>query len=366
VVVGSTNFDLLLTLPRLPRSNDRLRPSDSVLAPGGMAGNVASAFARLGGGVRYAGAFTADDDGALLRSALVHDGVDVRFARERPGPGGRGLILVGARGERAIIAGWQPTTDAYVPSAGSRPVAANGHSVGGPARHARELSGWRALLATPWPLPDGLFAPPVDALYCPSIFAPAIVPSLPPDLPLAIDIEAGHLDALDEPALRCLLGRARFVFGNHGVLSGVAGRLGYARPEQLGADVGETLVVTLGARGCVAVCGGVSVNVPGFRVRAVDTTGAGDCFSAAFLLAALRGLDPVVAATFANAAAALSTRGLGSRAATPSLPEVEGRLRRRRTSRQDTAPVPTGSSHDPLCKALQLWHDQAAGTGSAR
>src|SRR5205085_1094072 len=100
-----------LKLRRLPRANDRLRPSEVVLEPGGMAGNVASAFARLGGRVRYAGAFTADDDGAQLREALIRDGVDVRFARERPGPGGRGLILVGARGERAIIGGWHRLTD---------------------------------------------------------------------------------------------------------------------------------------------------------------------------------------------------------------------------------------------------------------
>jgi sugar/nucleoside kinase (ribokinase family) len=74
VVVGSTQFDLLLKLPRLPRSNDRLRPSAVVLVPGGMAGNVASAFVRLGGAVRYAGAFKADD-GVPSRLALAppHD-----------------------------------------------------------------------------------------------------------------------------------------------------------------------------------------------------------------------------------------------------------------------------------------------------
>jgi ribokinase len=311
VVVGSTNFDLLLRLPRLPCSNDRLRPSEVVLAPGGMAGNVASAFARLSGIVRYAGALTDDDDGALLRAALVRDGVDVRFARTRTGPAGRGLILVGERGERAIIAGWQQPTN---------PTARNGTS-----QH-----GWSALVSAPWPLPGGLFEPRADALYCPSIFAGAITPSLPADLPLAIDIEAGHTDSLDTDGLRRLLERASLVFGNHGVLAGVAQRLGYAEPEHLGADVGGTLVVTLGERGCTVVCGTETRLVRGFQVQAVDTTGAGDSFAAAFTFAMLKGQKPVAAATFANAAAALSTRGLGSRATIPTHDEVQSLLVRER------------------------------------
>jgi ribokinase len=329
VVVGSTNFDLLLKLPRLPRPNDRLRPAEVALGPGGMAGNVASAFARLGGAVRYAGAFTADDDGAALRAALIRDSVDVRFARERPGPSGRGLILVGARGERAIIAGWQrPTTDvrSVLLPPGATPDRAGAN---GTAPHDSAEQAWRALTTEPWPLPAGLFAPPADALYCPSIFGPAILPALPSELPLAIDVEHGHTDGLSLEALRGLLGRAHLVFGNEGVLSDVARRLGYTAPEQLGAHVGGVLVVTLGARGCLVVRDTDTVSVPGFRVSAFDTTGAGDCFAAAFTFGALRGMDPIAAATFANAAAALSTRGLGSRAATPTLDEVQVLLRRR-------------------------------------
>ena len=373
VVVGPTHFDLLLTLPRLPRPNDRLVPSDVALEPGGMGGNVASAFARLGGLVRYAGTFPADD-GPLLRAALERDGVDVRFACRRPAPPSRGLILVGQRGERAIIGGGRRLFETRLwpidaaPAAPPTPhPAKNGLAGPVPPRPdpPDEVSRWRSIVAGPWELGTGALASPVDAFYCPAVFAPSVLPSLPPELPLAIDVEARHTDGMAPDDLRALLGRASLVFGNDGVLAGVADSLGYADVADLSRDVKGTLVVTLGARGCLVV-GDATIHVPGFRVRPVDTTGAGDCFAAAFTLGALRGLDPRQAATFANAAAALSTRGLGCRASTPSLHDVTMLLERRarserRAARELDGSNPTENSTTRSCKALQLWHNGRAG-----
>ncbi len=47
-------------------------------------------------------------------------------------------------------------------------------------------------------------------------------------------------------------------------------------------------------------------------VEAVDASGAGDTFDGAFLTETLRGADPIAAARYANAAAALSTTGYGA------------------------------------------------------
>ncbi len=68
------------------------------------------------------------------------------------------------------------------------------------------------------------------------------------------------------------------------------------------------VVKKLGAQGC-AVNG---AHVPGYRVDAVDTTGAGDCFVGGFLAARMRGASLMEAAAFANAAGALSTTAIGS------------------------------------------------------
>lgn len=67
--------------------------------------------------------------------------------------------------------------------------------------------------------------------------------------------------------------------------------------------------------------------IPGFRVQAVDATGAGDVFAGAFLARSAAGEDPFSAARYANAAAALSTTGYGAVAPIPRREAVEALLR---------------------------------------
>jgi 2-dehydro-3-deoxygluconokinase len=67
-------------------------------------------------------------------------------------------------------------------------------------------------------------------------------------------------------------------------------------------------------------------HVPGFRVETVDATGAGDTFDGAFVTEMLRGAAVTTAARYANAAAALSTRGYGAVEPIPTRADVEGFL----------------------------------------
>lgn len=73
-----------------------------------------------------------------------------------------------------------------------------------------------------------------------------------------------------------------------------------------------TVVLKLGPGGCAVFTAEGERPVPGFAVRAVDTTGAGDCFAGAFLAALGRGLAIEEAGRFANAAAALAIQQLGA------------------------------------------------------
>ena len=86
----------------------------------------------------------------------------------------------------------------------------------------------------------------------------------------------------------------------------------------------DLIAVTLGADGVVLiVAGGTSVRVPGRKVVARDTTGAGDCFVGAFVAELLRGESPHPAAIFANAAAAVSVTREGAANALPGRSDVE-------------------------------------------
>ena len=84
----------------------------------------------------------------------------------------------------------------------------------------------------------------------------------------------------------------------------------------------KPLCVTLGAAGAMMLDGDRLIHDPGFTVQAIDTTGAGDVFRAAFIYALLKDLEPRAMLRFANAAAAVSCTRNGAMAGVPSLEDV--------------------------------------------
>jgi len=85
----------------------------------------------------------------------------------------------------------------------------------------------------------------------------------------------------------------------------------------LSAGVG-LVVLKMGKAGAIIATPDRRTPVPGRVVQAVDATGAGDTFDGAFLARLLAGDPPLDAAQFANAAAALSTTGIGAVAPMPT------------------------------------------------
>src|SRR5208282_6145569 len=82
------------------------------------------------------------------------------------------------------------------------------------------------------------------------------------------------------------------------------------------------VVLRCGAAGCVVSDGKLRQRIAGHRVQALDATGAGDCFDGAFALRLVAGDDPIAAARYANAAAALATTGYGAVAPLPRHADV--------------------------------------------
>jgi sugar/nucleoside kinase (ribokinase family) len=76
----------------------------------------------------------------------------------------------------------------------------------------------------------------------------------------------------------------------------------------------------------VALDGTRFIHSPGFKVHAVDTTGAGDVFRAGFIYGTLQGWDTEHVLRFANAAAGLSCTRPGAIGGVPALDEIEALL----------------------------------------
>ena len=83
------------------------------------------------------------------------------------------------------------------------------------------------------------------------------------------------------------------------------------------------VALKLGRDGVLVATAEERHHVPGFDVESVDATGAGDTFDGAFLTERLRGATLTAAARYANAAAALATRGYGAVDPIPRRAEVE-------------------------------------------
>lgn len=89
----------------------------------------------------------------------------------------------------------------------------------------------------------------------------------------------------------------------------------------------EVVVVTLAENGCVVYTQDETISSPGFQVKVVDVTGAGDTFCSSFLFALTLDKGIKYAAEFANAAASICVERLGARAGAVSKEEVKRRMR---------------------------------------
>jgi len=102
---------------------------------------------------------------------------------------------------------------------------------------------------------------------------------------------------------------------------------GPRRPPLKKKGVG-TVIITRGPRGAFVSGPGVEGPAPGFKVRAVDTTAAGDVFNGALAVALTEGRALMEAVRFANAAAAISVTRWGAQPSAPKRPEIESLLSR--------------------------------------
>jgi ribokinase len=85
----------------------------------------------------------------------------------------------------------------------------------------------------------------------------------------------------------------------------------------------ETVIITLGARGAFIATETSREIVPGFKVKPVDTTAAGDTFNGALAVALAEGMPLPEAVRFANAAAAISVTRMGAQPSAPTREEIE-------------------------------------------
>ncbi|WP_460146672.1 ribokinase [Pseudomonas sp. S2_A02] len=295
VVIGSLNMDLVTRAPRLPRGGETLIGQSFATVSGGKGANQAVAAARLGAQVSMVGCVGSDAYGEALRGALLAEQIDCQAVSTVEDSSGVALIVVDDNSQNAIVivAGANgaltpevidrfdavlQTTDVIICQL-EVPDATVGHAL----KRGRELG--KTVILNP---------------------APASRP-LPADWYAAIDYlipnesEASALSGLPVDSLSTAETAA-------------------ARLIAMGAG---KVIITLGSQGSLFADGKRFEHFPAPKVKAVDTTAAGDTFVGGFAAALAAGKSEVEAIRFGQVAAALSVTRAGAQPSIPTLSDVQ-------------------------------------------
>ncbi|MEV7029811.1 ribokinase [Streptomyces sp. NPDC093272] len=287
-VLGSTNMDLVAYVERAPQLGETVTGREFRTVPGGKGANQAIAAARAGATVSMIGAVGHDAYGVRMRETLEHSGVDTDSLRTIECPSGTAHIVVDDEGGNAIVVipGANGTVDHLAP--GDEGVIASADAL---------------LLQLEIPLPAVVAGAEAARRHgVRTILTPSPTRTLPSEL----------LDNID------------LLVANEREAAALADR---ADPRDAAADLlglVPQVVVTLGAAGSLYLTRDAGpLVIPAPRVRAVDSTGAGDTFVGALAVALAEEKPIREALSWAAAAAALAVQREGASTSMPYRPEIE-------------------------------------------
>ncbi|MFC5759908.1 ribokinase [Rhizobium sp. GCM10022189] len=296
-VFGSINMDLIATTERLPKPGETVAGNSFATAAGGKGANQALAARRAGRYVHMAGAVGKDAfaEGAL--ELLDAAGTDLSRVSHVEGPTGTALILVGGDGENMI---------AVIPGA-------NGKVSGDNAEAAVNAMDQGDILMLQLEVPVEAVERALAASRARGITSILNLAPLIPDAP-----RLGRLADIviaNETEFERLAGQENMSAGDR-----------EAALERLHAQTGQTLIVTLGGDGVIAIRDGQISRAQGLVIEPVDTVGAGDTFCGYFAASLDEGLDFGSALRRAAVAGSLACLKPGAQPSIPLAAEVADRI----------------------------------------
>ena len=293
-IAGSINMDVVATADRHPRVGETIAGKQVLYFPGGKGANQAVAASRLGVRTTLIGRLGKDSFGGELKAFLGAQGIDLGSLKETAEAHTGTAIITVAEADNTIVV--IPGTNALV---SVDDVAAVPLAKGDVAVSQFEI-----------PLPTiAAFFQRARAAGATTLLNPAPAQKMSSELLELVDILV-----LNETELGFLAGTELSDSDE------TARIIDVARGLQARAD--QTICVTLGKRGVLALAASEEFAVPGRAVQAVDTTGAGDCFVGALAAQLAEGAALRAALAFANIAASVSVQRMGAGPSMPTAAEV--------------------------------------------
>ncbi|HEY4838322.1 MAG TPA: PfkB family carbohydrate kinase [Candidatus Acidoferrales bacterium] len=292
VGVGVNAVDTLVRLPRFPASDSKLEFSDSAVMPGGQVASAMIACQKWGLSTRYVGKVGDDEYGELHRAEFARAGVEAHLIRADGRASQSSFILVDqSTGERTVL--WKRDERvALRPEdlrrewiTDARALLVDGHDTEAAARAAR------------WACEAGI--------------------------PVTADLDNLY------PGVEALLEDVNSIVSSKEFPERLTGEKNLLKSLPLVQQKFKSRLAaaTLGRDGVLAWDGSSFTYSPAIQVDAVDTTGAGDVFHAAFVYAQLEGLSLEEQLSFSCAAAGLNCTAVGARGHIASLEEIRKLMR---------------------------------------
>jgi len=293
VVVGSLNMDLVTTVPSLPKPGETLTSTSFATIPGGKGANQAVCAARLGAQVKMIGKVGADEYGSQLISILDEAEVDTKGIYQ-DGKTGLAFIQVSVEGENTIV---------LYPGA-------NGEISADQIEKQTSILEGADYVLLQLEIP---FDTVNHTLKLASSLGKKVVLNPAPARPLPDDwYHKIHTLTPNETELSILTKQE------------IQTETDVIKASNILIEKGaKRIIVTMGKKGAYLVNPNGHTHIPAFAVPTVDTTGAGDSFTAAYTVGMAQGMDEVEAAKYASKVAAIVVQRKG---AIPSMPygdEVE-------------------------------------------
>lgn len=295
-VVGSANVDLTFRTPRLPKAGETLAGHALHVGMGGKGANQAVAAARLGAEVALVACVGND---SFANDAMGHyqkEGLDTSFIRQEAGlPTGTAAIIVDDCAENCIV---------IVSGANAALTPADVRRASAAIQRADAVL---CQLETPLAATLETFRLARAAGKL-TILTPAPVVELPDELLSLCD-----LCVPNKTEIEILVGRE---VNSHQDASAAA--------KSLMARGVKSVALTMGSSGAFITDASETTHVPIHKVDAVDTTGAGDAFTAALAVSLAEGLPLQQAARRASRVAAITVTRIGTQSSFPNRAEVDG------------------------------------------
>ena len=298
-VLGSLNLDTTYHVTRFPQPGETISANDKSSAPGGKGANQAIAAVRSGAQVAFIGMVGEDNEGKFMREALQEDGIDTKFLQNDPRHGtGSAIITLDANGQNDIMvyAGANFGMDESL--------------LKGTDDLFKDCDFLIAQFETPQAVTAAAFKQ-AKAHGVTTILNPAPAKEILPELLAVTDVvipnesESEVLTGIAVDSEAAMLETADY-FKAHGV---------------------NNLLITLGSRGVFYCTPHGHGMVPAFKVKAVDTTAAGDTFIGALASQLATDLSNVAdALVYAQRASSLTVQKMGAMPSIPTEAEVRAAL----------------------------------------